>query len=555
MSTLAAFAGARVLRDLGVASVSGVAGESYLPLLEGLRREGIPFVHTSHEAGAAFHALGQARMTGTPGFVAVTRGPGAANAMIGVYEAMQSETPIVLLVGQVDTTLRHRRVIQEMEIEQTFASTTKATIEVTRADRVAPALLAAYRKSLSGRPGPVVLSLPTDHLYGEIDAGPEVPDALRRAPRASATRLGDDDLATVVAELESARRSILVLGRPFSGHRYQDLVEKVASITGAGVVGGHSCLDVFDHDSESWIGASTVRSSATMGRALAEAELILVLGHEFGDRTSQGYRELNGRLLSINPHEVGSWDEYLQLEHLAADPATALEQLAGAVRSDPARVDAGRAWVAELRRELWASRDEVVGVDVARDRTEGQVPMSSVVTAFDAALPERALIASDVGTFNDWFTRYLPFPPGRRYLGPTGNPMGCALPSALGAHVPSGVDRTVVLVGDGGFLMSATELATLARLGLPVTVAVFVNGVWGSIARDQDATFGVRYGTELGPTADMVALARSFGIDARRVDDAGGIADALAWSFALDGPSLVEFRTRPRRLSPADIVA
>lgn len=543
---LAGHAGARALRELGVPFVAGVAGESYLPFLEGLRLEGIPFIPTAHESGAVFAALGYARQSGRPGYASVTRGPGMANATLGIYEAMQSRTPVVLVVGQVDTTLRHRGVIQEMEVVQAVAPITKAAIEVTRADRFAPALLAAHRTAMSGRPGPVVLAVPTDHLHGDVEPVP-VPAALTGVPDAGRMPLGRDDLAGLVDAVASAGRPLVVLGRPFTHHRHVDLVRR-ASEVGLAILGGHSCPDVADPADPGWIGCSTVRAHAAIGEALDAADVVVALGDHLGDRSSQGYHPLR-RAIGVSADELGVWDEYLDLERLTADPVTALDQLVTALEDDGRRGAAP--WVADVRAVLRHSRQAVFTRDADRDR--GFVPMSAVVTAVDRAMPPSAMLASDVGTFNDWFTRYLPFPPGRRYLGPTANPMGCALPSAIGAHDPSGVDRTVVVVGDGGFMMSATELSTLARSGLDITVMVFANGVWGSIARDQDRTYGTRFGTDIGPPADMVALAGSFGLTGRRPTGPDDLDEVLAAAFATPGPNLVEVRTDPARLSPADL--
>ncbi len=547
---LAGHAGARALKELGVEFVAGVAGESFLPLLEGMRNEGIEFVNTAHESGAAFLALGHARLTDRPGFAAVTRGPGASNALIGVYEAMKSETPMVLIIGQVDTVLRHRHVIQEMELVDTFAANAKAVVEVTRADRFAPALLAAYRSAVSGRRGPVVLSVPTDHLYGEAP-DLEVPTALRRAHEPRGAELTSDDLDLLLDALRRAERPLLLLGRPFTHRRHGAVVDEVATALGLGVVGGHSCLDVVDHTSASWIGCNTVRSSSILAEAFAEADLVLSLGDRLGDRSSQGYQPTAGRVIAVSQDEVSNWDEYFELEHLRAEPVAVLHQIARASGAVTVPVDERRRWITSTKERLETSKAAVFAKEQAA-ATVG-VAMSKVVEAVDEALPSNTLIVSDVGTFNDWFTRYLPFTEGRRYVGPTANPMGFALPVAIGAHRRADVERSTVLVGDGGFLMSGMELATLARLGESITVFVFVNGVWGSIARDQDSTFGVRYGTELGVVPDVVALAGAFGIEGRLVDDASKLPSVLEWAFSGEGPKVVEVRTDPQRVSPADL--
>lgn len=540
--------GARVLRELGIDQVSGVAGESFLPLLEGLRREGIPFINTAHEAGAVFMALGRARTSELPGVAAVTRGPGASNSLIGIYEAMKSGTPLILIVGQVDTVNRYRDGIQEMEIVDVFKPTVKAAIEVTRSDRFGPALLASFRLSLQGKPGPVVLSVPTDHLYGEASPT-EVPGIFRDVKDAGPS-ISDDALGRVLAAVEPASRVLAILGHSFRDYRHAKLVSTVAEAGGFGVLGAHSCLDVMEHDDPQWIGCSTVRASDHMARAIAEAEVILSFDSDFGDQTSRGFTETGARLFAFSTGGTAIWDEYLGADHIMADPVSVLRGLSA--RYTPSGVEtARRDWVAGIQAAM--KKERTIVYDTDRAVTDAGVPMSMVAESLDRTLPLRSLVVSDVGTFNDWFTRYLPFSQRRRYVGPTSNPMGFALPTALGAHGPAQVDRTVVLSGDGGFLMSGMELATLSRLGLPVTVIVFDNGVWGSIARDQDRVYGVRYGTEFGSAPDFALLAQAFGIEGRTIDHPSDLETELAAAFDNPGPSLLVVKTDPQRLSPADV--
>lgn len=541
---------ARALAGLGITQVAGVAGESFLPLLEGLREEGIPFLTTATEAGAAFLAIGHARTTGRPGFLAVTRGPGAANALIGVHEALQSEVPIVMIVGQIDTRQRSRQVIQEMEIAATFAANAKVVVEVSHPERIGPAMVAAYRASMASRRGPVVLSIPADMLRAEA---PEAPvGVVVSLPSREVAAPTDAAVTSIVEALRGAQRPLIVLGRPFSHHAHAELARQLAHAVGAGVVGAHACADPYDTSDPQWLGCSTVRTSSILGAAIEEADVILLLGHQMNDRTSQSYRPVQGRVIGVRRIPPTMWDEYPESENHCADPIVTLRAVIAAL-GDGGVLDTGpaTAWVQQLRSRLAEQRETVHRLDL--ERGPGFIPMTKVVAALDVALPARATIVPDVGTFNDWFTRYLPFPPGRRYLGPTGNPMGFGLPAAIGVQAASDLPRTVVLVGDGGFLMSLAELATLARLDLPVTVIVFVNGVWGSIARDQDAAYGTRFGTDLGLGTDFAAVASAFGVPGRAVVDTDDLPDALAWALGTSGPSLLTIRTDPTRVSSADL--
>ncbi len=540
---LAGHAAARALRAAGVPWVTGVSGESFLPLLDGLRLEGIPFLPVVQEAGAAFLAVGYARMAGRPAVAAVTRGPGAANALIGIHEAAQSDTPVVLIVGQLESRIRGRGALQEMEFTQVFGSVAKTVIEVTRPDRVAPSMLAALRKATLGRPGPVVVSVPADHFYGRVPShiDPVPPHAQ------AASALSSESLADLVATIAAAERGVILAGRAFGGHRHTDALARLAEVTGFGVLGGHAFPDVLSPDHPQWLACSTIRGSAAVRRALVEADVILALDHWLGDRVTQGYLPIKAPIAVVADDIEPGWDEYLQAKFYRGTPARVLDQLA-ATTSWP-NAGAGRRWASELRRALAAERETVLAA--AGERTpDGAVAFPEIVEVLDGALPREVTVVSDAGSFNDWFMRYLPFPVGRRYLGPLSGSMGFGVPAGIGAQLATGA-RTVVLAGDGGFMMTAMEVATLARMRLPVTVLVFRNRVWGSIAIHQDRFFpGQRFATEL-PEVSHAGLARSLGATGLSVSTAGELRRALVHALGADGPAVVEVATDAVRPSPA----
>ncbi|HVA38896.1 MAG TPA: thiamine pyrophosphate-binding protein [Candidatus Dormibacteraeota bacterium] len=540
---------ARHLRDHGVPWVAGVSGESFLPLLDGLRVEEIPFLSTCHEAGAAFLACGYARASGRPGVVAVTRGPGASNALIGVHEAFQAHLPLVVIVGQLESRVRGRGAMQEMEFTDVFRSAAKAVFEVTSPAQAPAALLAALRKAQADLPGPVVVSIPADHFYGEI---PE-PEPLSLPGRLCVGgALAPASVELVDAAIAASRRAVLICGAAFAGRAAAEHLGFVAERRGLAVIGGHAFPDVLAPDHPSWLGCSTIRGPRALAETLEQADLVLMLGQRLGDRVTQGYRPLRGRIIAIDVATDVGWDEYPSAEFLLADPMRALEQLVRHTAEDPADDDLHRpertSWVAARRKAIRAEGDRVLEADA---REAAGVPFARIVAALDAALPADAVVVSDAGSFNDWITRYLAFRDERRYVGPISGAMGFALPAALGAQLALGPSRSVALVGDGAFLMTGLELATAARLAQPLTVVVFKNGIWGSIALHQDLRFpGRRFAVDL-PRPSYAALAESLGARGFAASTTDAFVEALAAALAVEGPSLVEVTTDARRPSPS----
>lgn len=542
---LAGQAAARALSHAGVPWVAGVSGESFLPLLDGLRHEGIPFINTIHESGAAFIASAYGRTTGRPGVVAVTRGPGASNALVAIHDAAQSEAPLVAIVGQVESRIRGRRALQEMEFKQVFQTVAKETFEVGSPEQVVPAVLAALRKAVVGRPGPVVVSVPADHFYGEV--GEPIPSvALDRIW--SAGILPDAMLREIIAAAQSAHRGVLLTGAAFASCQNQEVLGALAERLGFAVLGGHAFPDALPADHSMWIGCSTIRGPLVAKRALREADVVISLGHWLGDRVSQGYLSIGASIYMIRADSDSGWDEYLDAKLVTADPVDACRQLlAASAPADDRRSDRA-AWTEGLRKQRQREAEDVL--DENRVIATG-VPFAEILGALDRALPDPVTLVSDVGTFNDWVTRYLPFPSGRRYLGSLSGSMGFGLPAGLGVKLARPEESVVVLAGDGGFMMTAMELASAIKHRIPVKVVVFRNRIWGSIALHQDQEFpGQRFAIEL-PETSAAAICRALGGRGVHVTDADSLEPTLREAFAGDDLTLVEIDTDSVRPSPS----
>jgi acetolactate synthase I/II/III large subunit len=540
---LAGHVAARVLRDMGVPWVTGVPGESFLPLLDGLRQVELPYVPVVHESGATFLAAAYARMARAPAVVAVTRGPGASNALIGIHEAAQAGAPVVLIVGQIESGVRGRRPLQEMEFEQVFGSIAKRTFEVTSPGQIVPSITAAIRLATTLPQGPVVVSVPADHWYGSI---PEEAGAVALPPGPSVPCLSDAAVEELVALLRHATKGLIVLGEEFANERHAGLVSELAERTGFGLLGGHAFTDAVASDTPFWIGASTIRGSRPLRRALQEADACLFLDHWPGDRVTQGYLALTQNLAVVSSAPRVGWDEYPQARLYVGDPVDGARRLLGRFRDGtPDSHDV--AWVRGLRSDMDAEATDIRGRNAAEARG---VPMDAVVRALDRALPDDVTVVVDAGSFNDWVVRYLPFGHGRHYIGTVSGSMGFAIPGAIGAHLARPSAPVAVLVGDGGFLMTGLHVATLVQMGIPSSVIVLRNDSWGSIALHQDREFpGHRYATDLPPVS-YADVGRSLGASGFTVSTSDELEDVLAEAFSIAGPSVIEIPTDPDHLSP-----
>jgi acetolactate synthase-1/2/3 large subunit len=547
---LAGVAAAFALQAAGVAWVSGVPGESFLPLLEGLRLSRLPFIATSHESGAVFMASAYSRATGRPSVVSVTRGPGAANALIGIHEAFQANAPVVLIVGQVDSAVRHRGAMQEMEISDVFRSVAKAVVEVTSPERLAPSLLAALRKSALDTPGPIVVSVPKDVFYGEVPAT-KYDTAMRLGVAGGrlSSEVFEHDVDRLLDMIRGAKRGLIVAAAGFAQDDAAVGLSRLARASGFGVIGAHGHPDILPIDDPSWLGCSTIRSPGHVRDTLVDADVIFFFGGSLDDRTTQGYRTMPASTAVVMDCPAVGWDEYLDARLIRADPVRMAERLAARLEMEPGHP--GR-----QQRIEWTIHRRNVGRDMRLDvlaaaADEGLATnFPAILDAIDRTLPADCWVVGDAGSCTDWIVHYLPFPSGRRYCGTASGSMGFGVPAAIGLQLARPKSRALVITGDGGFLMSCAEIATLAQLDLPITVVVCANQVQGSIAIHQDRVFpGRRHGVFL-PKVSHAGMAEAMGVASTQATSVTELASALATSSRSSSPFLIEVQTDPEALSP-----
>ncbi|WP_017608026.1 thiamine pyrophosphate-dependent enzyme [Nocardiopsis xinjiangensis] len=534
----AAQAVVEVLAGAGVRRCYTVPGESFLELSDAIdRHEHMDLVSTRHEGGAGFMAEAEGKLTGVPAVAAATRGPGAANLAVGVHTAHQDSTPMIVFLGQAETDRLGREAFQEVDLTAFYAPITKWSTTVHRADRLAEVTAEAVRVATSGRPGPVAIAVPGD-LFGERVAVP-----LERAgyepPRPPLSERDRDRLATW---LTRAVRPVIVAGGGARGAR-EELV-RVAEHFSAGVYSSWRRQDVFPNDHPLYLGHLGLGSAPPTLEALREADAVLVVGSRLSETTTQGYRlpspEARIAQIDADPRQVGAGTD-LWLGAVA-DAGAALSCLMGS------RLPSSfRDWSAARR--VWVESTRPPRA-VEQHKGPGLHPWN-VVEGMREVLPEDTLLTNDAGNFaaflhRGWWYRH----PGTQ-LAPTSGAMGYAVPAAVAAKVAR-PERTVVAVaGDGGTTMTGMELETAVRVGAPITVVVFQNGLYGTIAMHQARELGRMSGTRISGPLDLAGFARSLGARGATVDSREGLDKALAESVAAEAPTLVDVRTDPDAISPS----
>lgn len=553
-------AGHLVVRELeahGVERVYCVPGESYLDVLDGLHDSSIRTVVCRQEGGAGYMAAAEGRMTGRPGVVMVTRGPGASNVFVAVHNAYQDATPLVVFVGLVPTEVRGRHAFQEFDLTGWFGSTAKKVLVLDDPASAAHIVADAMHTAVSGRPGPVVVGLPENPQHVETD-GRTVPPRPVAAPVP-----GPGDIATVEAAVAAAERPVLVVGGEFWSPAASEAIGSWASRTGMGIVADFRAYDGIDHAHPHYLGALGFGSWEGTRTALDAADLQVWLGSVRADVPTNSYTlgcdPATTIVVNRDPDLLGHFgpvDVFVNATTEAFAEAVAAARPGAGTASSGAGTSGGQgasavveekpgteapAWIAEIRARFLDWREpgpreganpEYVDMDVAFGHIR-------------ELLPDDAIITYGAGNHSGWAARYLPVHGFPSALGPRNGSMGYGVPAAVAASLVH-PERTVFsIAGDGCFMMNGQEFSTAVANGSNLVIVVNDNGVYGTIKGHQEKFYpGRPSGTAL-QNPDFAAFAQAYGGFGVRVERTEDFRAAFEQALAYEGPAIVHCLTDP----------
>ncbi len=526
-----------VSRD--VDTVFFVPGGTFTTVLRALseRRNEVRAVSTRLESSAVFAAEAYAAVRGKPACVFVSRAPGATNASIGIHTAMQASRPVVLFVANIPRTLKQREAFQEIDYQGMYGPVAKAVLDANAFGEVARVTARALDLAVTGRPGPVVVTVSKDVLDGET--GDAVVPARYVPPRGGPE---PGALATAVELLDRARHPLILAGEGVAFEGAHGELRRLAEASGAGVLAAYRHQDVLDNEHEAWLGQLTLNRTPHIQRAIAECDLLLAVGARLDSVTTADYTPFPpGQTLVLvhpDPSVFAAWQPEVAMLSHAGPALRALSERVTAPDFDRL------AW----RRELNAAERATSAVDGVE--VHGAVNLAQVIACFQELAGEEAILVSDAGTFGRWLQRYYRHRRPRTSLGPVSGAMGYGVPGGLGASVAAPGRPVFVWVGDGGFLMTGHEAAAIVQEGLPVKIIVCDNAAWGSILVHQHRRFpGWDYGTRL-KSPDFAVLAAGYGMPAFPVERTDRFEAALRDAIAEPGPALIHLKLDARDVSP-----
>jgi acetolactate synthase-1/2/3 large subunit len=524
----------------GVDVVFGYPGGTIMPLYDALYGHQVRHVLVRHEAAAAFAAGGYARSSGRVGVCVATSGPGATNLVTGLCDASMDSVPVVAITGQVRSELMGTDGFQEADVCGIMQPVTKRTFLVRSVHEIGKTIHAAFALARSGRPGPVLVDIPTDILKARFDdATPAVPATVTAAFQQEQVRPSRDTVREAVERIRSARRPVAIIGGGVRAGQavaaYRTLVE-LLGLPHTSTINGLGAARLGDPH---FLGMLGMHGRKAANLAVHQADLLLALGMRFDDRVT-GRPDRFARDATVIHADIDT-SEFGKIigpdVTLHGDLEVTLEAL-----------------IAELadghvpRFDDWAHQATTLGKGLPSDHVgANQLSATDVLDAFFASAPRDAVVTTDVGQHQMWAAqRARPIDP-RSFVTSAGlGAMGFGFPAAIGAKFAHPDRPVFAVVGDGGFQMCLGELATLRRYRVPVKLILIDNRNLGMVRQWQELFYDERYSaTNLADNPDFVAIAAAYGITAMRVEEPSELQPALDAFISASGPALLHCACYP----------
>ena len=537
-----------ILEKQKVDRVFCVPGESYLSVMNGLQDTSIETILCKHEGGASIMAEADGKLTGRPGIAFVTRGPGATNAASGIHIAQQDSTPLIMFVGQVERKMFSRDAFQEVDYQQLFGGMCKMVFEIQDAERIPEILSRAFHTCLSGRPGPVVITLPEDMLRDKVDKNPIDYISI---PKSGPTNA---DLALYIEQLKSSKNPIIIVGGSVWSEEAAVNLEKVSEITNVPVYTSHRRQSFFNNLHKNYAGDLGLGVNPEVVKNIRESDFITLLGNRLSENPSQAFTLLdipeNKKFVAHihpGPEEIGRI--YKPNLGIVSNPINFIESLKNTIesfnnknlfRSD---IDCDRLHKNYLE---WGDKNLLSpnsGVDLTR-----------CIKELKSEIDENSIITNGAGNYAVWVHRLFRFTKTQTQLAPISGSMGYGVPAAIAAKLRFKKSNVIAFAGDGCFQMTHNEFATAVQFNAGIVIIVVDNEMYGTIRMHQHKNYQGKYKHTGLKNPDFSKFADAMGGIGFSVINTDEFIDkfkaAKEWSNKNHLPSLLHLKTGQEMVLP-----
>jgi acetolactate synthase-1/2/3 large subunit len=529
------------LKAEGVDVVFGLPGGANLPTYDAFYDAGIRNILVRHEAGGGHAAEGYAKATGKVGVSLGTSGPGATNLVTPICDAMMDSVPVVFITGQVQTHLLGTDGFQEADTIGITMPIVKHSFMIQHPQEIPRTIHEAFHVARSGRPGPVVVDIPSDLSRADIAYEP-VHDV--HLPGYQPTIAGNQKQIRLAAKaLANARRPVIYAGGGVVAANASGQLVELATVDRLPVTCTLMGLGAFPAPHEQWLGMLGMHGTRTANYAIDEADLIIAVGARFDDRITGKITEFAPRAkfihIDVDPAEISK--NVPAHIPIVGDAANILPRLTAEYRTldpDPARLEE---WWSRIR--IWQERHPLS----YEDSEDSEIKPQYMVQALYEATGGDAIVTSDVGQHQMWAAQYYDYPAPRRWINSGGlGTMGFGLPAAMGAKVGCPDQTVVCIAGDGSVQMNMQELATCSQEEIAIKVFIMNNNYLGMVRQWQELFWDHRYSSvDMGQWPDFVKLADAYGATGIRLTDKGTLVDDMREALQTPGPVLVDVRVTP----------
>lgn len=522
----------RSLIEERVEVLFGYPGGQAIPIFDALYNyfDTFKYILTRHEQGATHAAEGYARVTGEPGVVIVTSGPGATNTITGIADAMLDSTPMVVICGQVGADMLGTDAFQETDVVDITQPITKWSYQVRSASEIPSAVARAFYIARKGRPGPVVLDITKNAQVELSEFKYEKCDFIRGyIPKPDIEEASVKDAADII---NGAKKPLAMVGQGvILGKAENELIEflEKADIPAASTLLG---LSVLPSGFPLNVGMLGMHGNVAAVKKVNECDVLIAIGMRFDDRVtgdlSKFARQAKVIHLDIDGSEI---NKNVKADvSILGDVKDSLPMLTAAVKKKK-----HRSWIKSFAQDVELEKVKVTNPEINPEC--GDITMGEVINKVSEAVNNDAVLVTDVGQNQMMAAKYFKYSRTRSVVTSGGlGTMGYGLPAAIGAAIGA-LERTVCLfAGDGGFQMTIQELGTILEYKIPVKIILLNNNFLGMVRQWQELFFNERYSSTPMSNPDFSVIAAAYGIPSCHVKERKELDEAIGKMLNTDGP-------------------